>query len=120
MSVQNEKSKTQATRRDEGYFSDSKSNLNSSAGTNESSDYSGAESVRPDGENRSRGNKIKSFVSATVGKLIDRLIQSWKDRKKEAVDCLEWYNSQADKCDKEIELLELMKVELAQTLAEEE
>ncbi len=120
MSAKNEKSKTQATRGNEGHFSNSESDFNSSTGLDESSGQPGLESVGFNGENRTRGNKVKSFVSTAVGKLIDRLIDSWRDRKKEAKDCLTWYNDQIAKCDSEIELLEMMKVELTEALAEED
>ncbi len=98
----------------------SSSDTGSSGGFDESSNQSRLESVVANGENWSGGNKVKGFIRSTVGKLIDRLIDSWRDRKKEAVDCLDWYNDQVNKCDKEIELLELMKVELTEALPEEE
>ena len=120
MVVNNEKSKTQRTRRNERHLSDSEGDFNSSTGVDEPSNQLGAKSVGLDGKNWPGGNKVKSFVSSTVGKLIDRLINSWKDRRKEAVDCLDWYNNQVSKCDEEINFLELMKVELTEALAEEE
>ena len=92
MGLKNEKSETQGARRNEGHFSNSEGDFYSSTRINESSNQPWLESVRPVGENWTGGNKIKRFVSTTVGKLIDRLIQSWTDRKKEALDCLTRYN----------------------------
>ncbi len=118
--LKNEKSETQGARRNEGHFSNSEGDFYSSTRINESSNQPWLESVRPVGENWTGGNKIKRFVSTTVGKLIDRLIQSWTDRKKEALDCLTRYNDQINKCNEEIGLLELIKAELADTLDSEE
>ncbi|MEM1172271.1 MAG: hypothetical protein AAGJ08_25125 [Cyanobacteria bacterium P01_H01_bin.35] len=70
------------------------------------------ESLNSSGKNRSEGNQVGYFLIPTLGKIIDRLIDSWRDREKEATDCLDWYNEQVEKCRKEIGSLEEIKAEL--------
>ncbi|NEO55918.1 MAG: hypothetical protein F6K54_24330 [Okeania sp. SIO3B5] len=119
MNIENEKSKTQRTRRNEGHFSNSEDDFNSSTGVDEPSNQPGVKSVGLDGKNWQGGDSIKPFVCGAFGKILDRLIDSWEDRKKEAKDCLAWYNAQVDKCDNEIELLRLIKNDLVQAPTEE-
>ncbi len=119
MELENAKKQTQGTRRVQTGSHD-EYDARSSTGLDESSDQPGLESFSSSGENWPGGNKVKGFINSTVGKLIDRLIDSWKDREKEAKDCLDWYNQQLVKCRKEVELLELMKAEMTEALAKEE
>ena len=118
MNNENVKEQTQGKRTVQGIIFSS-GDSRSSARVDGTSDSIGSESFSSTGENRQEGNKTQPIICATVGKLIDRLIDSWKDRKQEANDCLDWYNNQVSRCDKEIELLQLIKEDLAQESAPE-
>ena len=98
----------------------SSSDTGCSRGSDKTSEPTGIESVSSAGKDWQGGDSIKPFVCGTFGKILDRLIDSWEDRKQEAKDCLTWYNGQIDRCDNEIELLKSIKNDLVQASTEEE
>ncbi|MGB3513181.1 MAG: hypothetical protein WBA93_29000 [Microcoleaceae cyanobacterium] len=71
------------------------------------------------GANWQEANIPQFFICGTLGKILDRLITSWQDREKEAVDCLDWYQNQVEKCQQEIKSLEDIKAELAKNVEQE-
>ncbi|MDJ0553500.1 MAG: hypothetical protein QNJ68_03490 [Microcoleaceae cyanobacterium MO_207.B10] len=115
MNKRHEKEQTQGTWGVQG-DNVGKPDNRSSSGPNEHSRQDGIESFSTSGENRTGGYPAGVFLSQTVGKIIDRLIDSWRDREKEASDCLEWYQNQIEKCQEEINSLEDIKAELTEKL----
>lgn len=118
MEPENEKSEAQGIRRNEGHFNDSPDNSDSSQWIGETSGEDGGIQGRLDRENWSSGDSFRICSISLFGKILDRLITSWKDREKEATDCLDWYQNQINRCQEEIKSLEDIKAELAKNVEE--
>ncbi|MDY7008765.1 MAG: hypothetical protein SWX82_33835 [Cyanobacteriota bacterium] len=118
MTKTNAKKQTQGTRPIQR-VDISQRHIGGSEGVDEYSNRIRYKSIGAAGKDWSEGNTTQDVWQRTTKKILDRLIDSWKDRRREAEDCLNWHNSLLSKCNDEIEILELMKAELEANTEEE-